>query len=116
MRLHQGGKSPWYPIEQTLRNLTLGDGGRILVALLGKLYAVPDLEYFAGILGGAGVIAEHVGMAANQLLIDVARNVRHGEGTSIRRDLRVQNHLHEHIAKLLAQMDLVILFDAVDGS
>ncbi len=54
-------------------------------------------------------------MATDELVVDVARDVGHREGSGVRRDLGVQHHLHEHVSELLAQVRLIAGLDAVQG-
>ena len=44
----------------------------------------------------------------------ISRHVRHGEFARIRRDLRVQHHLHQDIAQLFAQVGDIVRLDAID--
>ena len=53
-------------------------------------------------------------MTANELGVDIARHVGQRKLAGIRRNLRMQHHLHEHIAQLLAQMRRVVRLDAIE--
>ena len=75
---------------------------------------VPDVEHLARVCRAAAR-AEHVRMAADELLVELAHHVLDGERMRVRCDLGVQHHLHEHVAELLAQMRGVTRLDAVDG-
>lgn len=53
-------------------------------------------------------------MTANELGVDIARHIGQRKLTGIRRDLRMQHYLHEHVAQLLAQVCRIIGLDAVE--
>ena len=53
-------------------------------------------------------------MTANELGVDIARHVGQRKLAGVRRDLRMQHDLHEHIAQLLAQVCRIIGLDAVE--
>ena len=101
-----------HTVEQALGRSLTRRHGLVLGSLLGKFDLVPNLEH---LVGAAGIhIAKHVRMAANELGVDIARHVGHRKLAGVRRDLRMQHDLHEHIAQLLAKMGRVIRLDAVE--
>ncbi len=53
-------------------------------------------------------------MTANELGVDIARHVGQRKLAGVRRDLRMQHYLHEHVAQLLAQVRRIIGLDAVE--
>ena len=101
-----------HAVEQALGRGLGRRHGLVLGGFLGKLDLVPNLEYLVGALGIR--IAKHVRMAANELGVDIARHVGQRELAGVRRDLRMQHHLHEHVAQLLAQMRGIVALDAVE--
>ena len=101
-----------HAVEQTLgRSLTCRHG-LVLSGLLGKLDLVPDLEHLVGVIGIC--IAKHVWVAADELGVDIACHIGQRKLAGVRRNLRMQHHLHEHIAQLLAQMRHVVRLDAIE--
>ena len=53
-------------------------------------------------------------MTANELGVDIVRHIGQRKLAGVRRNLRMQHHLHEHIAQLLAQMRHVVRLDAIE--
>ena len=53
-------------------------------------------------------------MAADELGVDIARHVGQRKLAGVRRNLRMQYYLHEHVAELLAQMRGIIGLDAIE--
>ena len=101
-----------YAVEQPLGRGLARRHGLVLGSLLGQLDLVPDLKDLVGIIGIR--IAKHVRVAADELGVDIARYVGKRKLTGVRRNLRMQHHLHEHVAELLAQVRRVIGLDTVE--
>ena len=53
-------------------------------------------------------------VTTDELGVDIARHIGKRKLTGVRRNLRMQHHLHEHIAQLLAQMRHVVRLDAIE--
>ena len=53
-------------------------------------------------------------MTADELGVDIARHVGQRKLTGVRRNLRMQHYLHEHVAQLLAQMRGIVGLDAIE--
>ena len=101
-----------HAVEQALGRSFARCHGLVLGSLLGKLDLVPDLEHLVGVVGIR--ITKHVRMTANELGVDIARHVGQRKLAGVRRDLRMQHYLHEHVAQLLAQVRRIIGLDAVE--
>ena len=101
-----------HAVEQALGRSLVRRHGLVLGGLLGKLNLVPDLEHLVGALGVR--IAKHVWVAADELGVDIARHVGQRKLAGVRRNLRMQYYLHEHVAELLAQMRHVVRLDAIE--
>ena len=101
-----------HAVEQTLGRGLACRHGLVFGGLLGKLDLVPDLENLVGALGVR--IAKHVWVAADELGVDIACHIGKRKLTGVRRNLRMQHHLHEHVAELLAQMCCVVRLDAIE--
>ena len=81
--------------------------------MLGELDLAPDAEDLVGTRGRLAV-AEHVRVATDELVVEVAADVGKGELARVLGDLRVEQHLHEHVAELLAQVRGIAGLDGVD--
>ena len=53
-------------------------------------------------------------MTADELGVDIACHVGKRKLAGVRRNLRMQHYLHEHVAELLAQMRHVVGLDAIE--
>ena len=53
-------------------------------------------------------------MAADELGVDIACHIGQRKLTGVRRNLRMQYHLHEHVAELLTQVRRVVRLDAIE--
>ena len=101
-----------HAVEQALGRSLACRHGLVLGGLLGKLDLVPDLEHLVGVLGIC--IAKHVRVTADELGVDIVRHIGQRKLAGVRRNLRMQYDLHEHVAQLLAQMRSIIGLDAVE--
>lgn len=101
-----------YAVEQTLGQRLACRHGLVLGRLLGKLDLVPNLEHLVGAVGIR--IAKHVRVAPDELGVDIARHVGQRKLAGVRRNLRMQHDLHEHIAQLLAKVRRVVGLDAIE--
>ena len=101
-----------HAVEQALGRGLACCHGLVLGSLLRKLNLVPDLEHLIGALGVR--IAKHVRMTADELGVDIACHVGQRKLAGVRRNLRMQHHLHEHVAQLLTQVRRVIGLNAVE--
>ena len=110
--LHQRRQMRGHAVEQTLGRGLARRHGLVLGGLLGKLDLVPNLEHLVGVLGIR--IAKHVRVTADELGVDIACHIGQRKLTGVRRNLRMQHDLHEHVAELLAQMRHVVRLDAIE--
>ena len=101
-----------HTVEQALGRSLDCCHGLVLGSLLGKLDLVPDLEHLVGAVGIH--ITKHVRVAADKLGVDVARHIGQRKLTGVRRNLRMQHGLHEHVAQLLAQMRGIVGLYAIE--
>ena len=53
-------------------------------------------------------------VTTDELGVDIACHIGQRKLTGVRRNLRMQHHLHEHVAQLLAQVCRIIGLDAVE--
>ena len=53
-------------------------------------------------------------MTANELGVDIVRHIGQRKLAGVRRNLRMQHDLHEHVAEFLAQMRHVVRLDAIE--
>ena len=53
-------------------------------------------------------------MTANELGVDIVRHIGQRKLAGVRRNLRMQHDLHEHVTELLAQMRHVVRLDAIE--
>ena len=53
-------------------------------------------------------------VAADELGVDIACHIGQRKLTGVRRNLRMQHYLHEHVAEFLAQMRRVVRLDAIE--
>ena len=81
--------------------------------MLGELDLAPDAEDLVGTRGRL-TVAEHVRVATDELVVEVAADIGKGELARVLGDLRVEQHLHEHVAELLAQVRGIAGLDGVD--
>ncbi len=105
LRLDQGRLAARNALEEKL-------GRFVLRELLFGLDLVPALLDVVGRFGGG--IAEDVGMAANQLLVDGVERVCDGETAFLRGHLRVEDALQHEVAQLLGEFVPVALIDGVE--
>ena len=112
LRLHQRRQMRGHAVEQALGRSLACRHGLVLGGLLGKLDLVPDLEHLVGAPGIC--IAKHVRVTADELGVDIVRHIGQRKLAGVRRNLRMQYDLHEHVAQLLAQMRSIIGLDAVE--
>jgi len=101
-----------HAVEQALGYRLACCHGLVLDGLLGKLDLVPDLEHLVGVLGIR--IAKHVRVAADEFGVDIACHIGQRKLTGVRRNLRMQHNLHEHVAELLTQVCRVVGLNAVE--
>ena len=101
-----------HAVEQALGRGLACCHGLVLGSLLGQLDLVPDLEHLVGAVGIR--IAKHVRVTADELGVDIARHVGQRKLAGVRRDLRVQHHLHKHVAQLLTQVRRVVCLNTVE--
>ena len=101
-----------HAVEQALGRSLARRHGLVLGSLLGKLDLVPNLEHLVGAIGIR--IAKHVWVAADEFGVDIACHIGQRKLTGVRRNLRMQHYLHEHVTQLLAQMRHVVRLDAVE--
>ena len=101
-----------HAVEQALGRWVACRHGLVLGGLLGKLDLVPNLEHLVGAFDIH--IAKHVRMAPDELGVDIARHVDQRKLAGVRRDLRMQHDLHEHISQLLAKVRRVVGLDAIE--
>ena len=96
-----------------MRTFALVSGLRVGSLLLGELHLLPQPQHLVGICRLR--FAEHVGMAANHLGIDVGAHVVDRELARIGGNLALEHHLQQHVAELLAQVSHASLLDGIDG-
>ena len=87
---------------QVLRHLAEDAG---LAAGLGRLDRVPVAQHLAGRLGLD--LAEHVRVAADQLLAAVLGDVGQRAGAALLEQQRQEVHLEEHVAELVEQLGVI---------
>ena len=64
--------------------------------------------------GARSLVAEDVGMAANQLAIEVIENIRNGKAALVGRHLCIKQHLQKQITKLFGEVVEVAALNGVE--
>ena len=97
-----------------MRRQILEDGRFVLSRRLPlrPLDGVPLHEYLCGGIQPVG--AEDVRVAAHQLLVDLARHVVEIELAALRRQLGMEDHLHQHVTQFLAHVRQVEAVDRIE--
>ena len=60
-------------------------------------------------------VPKHMGVAEQQLFHHAVAHVVHGEAARIGLDVRVEHHLHQHVAQLLLEKHGVVVVDGLGG-
>ena len=101
----QGGQGPGHAVH--------GLGGGALVLFL-ALDGVPADQHRFCVLFRGGA-AEYVGVAEQQLLHHAVHHVLHGEPSPLALNVRVEHHLHQHVAQLLLEENGIVVVDGLGG-